>query len=139
MADADQPKHPAMPTADQPVARRRPVGMVLIAALLLFNLIGTLTSFATTLFSSVGGPIMAIYFLVLSVVIGALLYGFWTFRRWGWTGVLILTAVAMALALAQFFAFLGTTVLVGNLIGVLIGALVVWYLLKSEVRARFDR
>lgn len=121
------------------LARRRPVGMVLIAALLLFNLIGALTSFVAALMGPGTPAMMAAYFLILTLVLGALLYGFWTFRRWGWMGVVALTAVGIALALAQFIAMVQVAVMVGNLVGAVIGGLVLWYLFQPGVRGRFDR
>ncbi|MFA7431880.1 MAG: hypothetical protein WCZ23_17120 [Rhodospirillaceae bacterium] len=130
----------ARPTA---LARRRPVGMVLVAALLLFNvigaamgLIGTLTGAAPAI--GMGGT-AAVYFVASAAVLGVILYGFWRFERWGWVGALVVTVVGTLLGLFQLITFLRAGVLIGNLIGVLIGVAVIWYLTRPAVRAMFRR
>lgn len=125
----------------QTVARRRPVGMVLISALLLFNVVGAVMGLLGTLFGA--GPVVGVgmgsvlYFLVMAVVLGIILYGFWTFQHWGWIATLTVTAIATALGLYQLFAFAEAGLLVGNLVGVIIGVLVIWYLTRPGVRAMF--
>ncbi len=126
----------------QPLARRRPVGVVLIAALLLFNLVGSLMGLFATLFGAVpAGMAMgsALYFVVMAVVLGVVLYGFWTFKPWGWVGALTVTILGTIFGLFQLIAFAEVGLLIGNLIGVIIGVLVIWYLTRPGVRALFKR
>jgi hypothetical protein len=130
----------ARPTA---LARRRPVGMVLIAALLLFNVIGAVTGLIGTLFGAAPamamGALGAVYFAAMAVVLGTVLYGFWKFEYWGWVGALVVTALGTLLGLFQLIAFLRAGLLAGNLIGIIIGVAVIWYLTRPDVRAMFRR
>ncbi|MGC2857308.1 hypothetical protein ACM64Y_17705 [Novispirillum sp. DQ9] len=120
------------------VARRRPVGVTLIAALLLLNLVGALVGLLGTLFGGVPvGGVMLVYFAIMTVVLGAVLYGFWTFQPWGWMGTLALTILGVALSLYQLLTFTAMGIAAGTLIGLAVGLVVIWYLTRPAVRALF--
>lgn len=134
------PPNPRDPHPDRttPIARRRPVGVTLVAALLAFNLIGAVMGLFSTLIgvAPLGGALVA-YFAAMTVVLGVLLYGFWTFKPWGWAGTLALAALGVLFSLYQVVAFADAGLAAGTVIGLIIGIAVLWYLTRPGVRALF--
>lgn len=134
------PPNPRDPRRQEarPVARRRPVGVTLVAALLAFNLIGSAMGLLGTLFGAapMGGALIG-YFAAMTVLLGVLLYGFWTFRPWGWAGTLALSALGVLFSLYQLVAFAGVGIAAGTVVGPIVGLAVLWYLTRPGVRALF--
>lgn len=145
----DRPQAPgggvwAEASHDRPTARRRPVGLVLVMALLGLNGLSSLGMLATLLAAGGGAP-MAVGGSGLMVGAGltgllslVLAYGLWTWRKWGWWGTLAATVIGTALGLGALVAAgLGAAVMPGNLIGVVIGVAVIWYLTRPPLKALF--
>lgn len=130
--------------------RRRPVGVVVIAALLLINAItsasglvmlsvGTAPPGALEAEIGVSPGVAAAYLAFATIVDLVLLYGFWTWKRWGWWAVTTVAVIATAVSAISALARLATPGFYVDVLGVLVGILVVGYLTRSQVRALFDR
>lgn len=97
------------------------VGTVIMAIPTLILGIVTLAEEADAAIGFVAVGFIAAVLLTLSLVNLAVGYGLWRVQPWGRTGAIVLSIVGLL-----FFP-----------IGTVIGAIILWYLLKPEVAAQF--
>lgn len=104
--------------------KQRPIPVVIIAALLLFN--GILTLVSGLRFNA--HPVVLIFglaALLLSV-------GMWQMWSWAWIGTVLLQAAAVGYALYDWFT--GGPI---DFLAMMLAALVLYYLLRADTRALF--
>lgn len=88
------------------------------------------------LFAMLGGAI-SIFFFIIGAICALLGWGLWTLKNWARMVVIVLSALGLVLSLLALLQF-SAAVLVGLIIRVAINGLIIWYLLKPEVKAAFE-
>ena len=92
------------------------------------------------------GRLEPVYYVAMTLITGALAWGFW--NLWNWSRIVALVLIGVNLAGASIAPFimaqsessvLNAASLVRVAVSVLIGLLVGWYLLSAKVRAAFRK
>ena len=117
-------------------ARERPLGVTLIAVLLLLNGIASIIAAVGVL-----GPVpQGLVDAALAVAFGAALlylaYGMWTLRGWAWLATLVvegLNAIFAAVAIAL------SPGAIANWVSLILAVIIIVYLLQPSVKAAFTR
>ncbi|MGE0404924.1 MAG: hypothetical protein AB7O65_01395 [Candidatus Korobacteraceae bacterium] len=124
---------------------RRPFGITVLAILSLVLGLFYLVAGIGFIFS--GGPVtvddrfasmnprLGWLFLPIALVDLLAAYGLWKLRGWGWGLMLALIATNLLAALGALAAGYGGSI--GPLLSLAVNGLVMWYLLKRDVRAAF--
>lgn len=148
-----------------PEPLRRPLGVVLIAALIGLNALSSFVALlallagygpeieewmmAGTLPETVdpGAPVDAaqdidiwtinLYLAIATIANAVILYGFWTLKRWGYWIVLVLSAVAAFFSILSFIAAFTVGFAIWDMIGALIAVAIVAYLARPRIKALF--
>jgi hypothetical protein len=136
--------------------QQRPMGITILAILgIVGGVLGILGGGCTALggaalgaagaqagMGDVGGlggllAIYGIFSLVLAVAWIAFGIGAWTLKPWAWMLGLILVGISIVLAIVSVIA--GWSTIGGQLIGLVIDAVIVYYLMTPEVKQAFGR
>jgi uncharacterized membrane protein HdeD (DUF308 family) len=107
----------------------RPLGVTIIAIL-------TAIGGIIFLLSGIVSLIIGIGFLLLALGIAYLVmaYGLWNGRGWAWTITLILTVIGIIVGIGSLVTGNG-----GAVIGIIIQAIVIYYLYRPNVKAYFGK
>ncbi len=111
----------------------RPTGVTIIAILQFIG--GALSILAGVLAAISFHPIEAIVAIVLGVIGLILGMGMWTLQSWAWTGTLIIQGINLILNVVNLLRGQG----VSNIVGLIIAAIIVYYLTRPEVREAFGK
>jgi hypothetical protein len=126
------------------MARKRPLGITIIAILLfisaLIEIIGGISSvIGTPLTSTISEVLLGWFPLALGVIELVLAWGLWTLKPWAYWGTLVVEIVNI---LIHFFGFLGLprthsalAVVSGGIISIII---VIYLLVDRDVRRAFQ-
>jgi hypothetical protein len=141
-------------------AKQRPTGVTILAILALLggilDLFGAFGMFSLAAMSAVAnqlagatvataplaayGTILGVILLVIGVLAIAFAIGAWMLKSWGWTLGIVVEALAILLALVT--AVLSGDIvsgLIGQIIGIVISAAIIYYLLRPEIKQAFGR
>ena len=124
---------------------QRPTGIAILAALLILlgflSLFGGLTTFAapsqavTTPIPYVTPAALGVAYIVvgaLGLIVG---YGLWFLKGWAW--ILAIVVVALRVVLDVVGLFSGSAM--ASFAGLVVSAVVLWYLFRPEVKRAFGR
>jgi len=121
----------------------RPLGVTIIGILwIIGGLIMLLAGLGAAAFGAViGGPIGGVIGLVLGfflVIVGIIeiILGIGCFKGWGWvwTVGVIITIISLVMGIIDLF-----TSGMGALIGIIISAIILWYLFQANVKRYFGK
>ncbi len=86
------------------------------------------------------GAAGAVIFLICAALVAFIGYGLWTMREWARIVTIVLAALSLLGQLAGFF-MMGPLMLFFfyRLLRIVIAALIIWYLMQSQIRAAFVR
>lgn len=111
------------------VARKRPLGVTIIAVLAaisgMLGLLGSLMAVA---------GVAIVLLLAISILLLVFAYGAWTLQPWAWTLGVVLEVIGVVVGLYELFQ--GDLQAIFN---VSIAAIVLYYLLRPEVKAAFRK
>jgi uncharacterized membrane protein len=124
-------------------ARRRPLGITIIAILLFISavieIIGGLSSVFTPATGTISDVLLGWFPLILGIIELVLAWGLWTVRPWAYWGTLVAEIVII---LDHFFGFLGLprthsalAVISGGVVSIII---VLYLLIDRHVRRAFQ-
>ncbi|MGB8087731.1 MAG: hypothetical protein WCF07_15710 [Nitrososphaeraceae archaeon] len=115
-------------------SKRRPRGVTIISILTILD--GSLIAFGGLSFLAFGG--LLIGGIVLAVGIGylAVSYGLLKGKGWAWTITVILSIIGIVI---QIISALATSDIAFTTLGVLINAVIIYYLYRPDVKAFFGK
>jgi len=123
---------------------QRPTGVTILAVLAaiggIFGILGGLTLLGFgSFFAAVGLGGFAFVFGLLALVIGvaelAFAYGAWTLKPWGWQLGIVASAAYVAVLIVE--VVLGYAAVTSAVIGIVVSAVIIYYLNKPEIRKAF--
>jgi hypothetical protein len=124
----------------------RPTGVTILAVLAaiggIFGILGgiALLGFGSFLaaYGGVGGlaAIFGLIILVLGIAELALAYGFWTAKPWAWQYGILLQVISIVVSVIE--VVLGYASITGVIIGIVVSAIIVYYLNTPDVRRYFS-
>lgn len=114
----------------------RSLGVTLIAILLAVNGVMTLIGSFTTLGMGTGGTLGTIIGVLFGAALLYLAYGLWTLQSWAWATTLLLQGLNALVAVIVIFTSPGA---IGAWISLLLAAVIIYYLLRPDVRDDFGR
>lgn len=141
-----------MTNAPRATSAGRPTGVTILAVLSaiggIFGIVGgiALVGFGGVAAGSGAGgaggivAILGLVALVLSIISLVLAYGFWTLKPWAWplgVGVQIASLIITVIGILLSGDIVGG--LVGNIVGIAIAAIILYYLFQPHVKAAFGR
>lgn len=119
---------------------QRPTGVTILAVLAFIGgVLGILGSLGLLGLGSINGlfPILGIITLVLSIVSLAFGYGAWLLKPWAWQlGVGIYVA---RIILSILFIVLGASTIGTEIVGIVIAAIIIYYLNQPAIKQAFGR
>jgi hypothetical protein len=109
----------------------RPIGITIIAILIVFGAIAFLVSGLFLI-----GSIFEISIIWLALGIGYLVmaYGLWKGKGWAWAAVVMLSIIGIIMSVVSIVA--GN---IGGIIGLAINGIYLWYIMRSTTRAYFGK
>ncbi len=125
---------------------RRPLGLGIIAALLVADAVVSLAgaalafgAFSAALPSVVVAerPVAGIGYLILAAGQVAVAWGFWTLRSWSWTIALIVMAFDILVGVLQILLVGVTGIGIQGLVSIAVSAIVIAYLMRRNVLDAF--
>ena len=124
-----------MSTTSKPA---RPLGVTIFAVIAFVGGIFGLLGGAMVLSGSTPEPLWLGYVVIIFAVLGlALGYGFFQGRSWAWMAGLIIYILSVPLGVYEIS--LGGAGIIGGIIRVVVGLIVVYYLMRPQVKAFFGR
>ncbi len=116
----------------------RPLGVTIFAVIAFVGGIFGLLGGAMVLSGSTPEPLWLGYVVIIFAVLGlALGYGFFQGMDWAWMAGLIIYILSIPLGIYEIT--LGGAGVVGGIIRVLVGLIVIYYLMRPQVKAFFGR
>jgi hypothetical protein len=88
------------------------------------------------MFAMLGGAVSIVLFIIAGIAI-LLGWGLWTLKEWARIVTIVLQGLALLGAVLTLVQ-LGSAFLVGGIIRLAISGLIIWYLLKPDVKAAFQ-
>jgi hypothetical protein len=123
----------------------RPTGITILAVLAaLGGIFGILAGIGLlgfgSFFAAYGGAgglavVFGLVLLVLGIAELALAYGFWTAKPWAWAYGILLQVVSVVVAIIE--VVLGYANISGVIIGIVVSAIIVYYLNTPDIRRYF--
>jgi uncharacterized membrane protein (DUF2068 family) len=109
--------------------KQRPLGVTIIAILMIISGIALLSTGAVLLVVGIG-----VVPIALGIASFVMAYGLWKGKRWAWTITLILSVIGIIVGIASI-----ATGNVGAIIHIIINAVVIYYLYRPNVKAYFGK
>ncbi len=110
----------------------RPTGVTIIAILQFIG--GAFSILAGVLAAVSFHPIQAVIAIVLGIIALILGVGMWTLQSWAWTGTLIIQGINIINTVINLLR--GDT---SSIVGLIIAAIIVYYLTRPEVKEAFGK
>lgn len=110
----------------------RPTGVSIIAILQFIG--GVLSIFAGVLAALSLHPIQAVVAIVLGIIALILGVGMWTLQSWAWTGTLIIQGINIINYVINLLRGDGS-----GIVGLIIAGIIVYYLIRPEVKEAFGK
>ena len=111
--------------------RNRPLGVTIIAILVVIGGIGSLLGGLTVIMLI---PLLGIILVIIGLAYFAVAYGLWKGLNWAWSITLIVSVIGIVVGLGSLVV--GN---IGSLFQVIINAIVIYYLYKPNVKAYFGK
>ena len=109
--------------------KQRPLGVTIIAILMIISGIALLSTGAILLVVGIG-----VVPIVLGIASFVMAYGLWKGKGWAWTITLIISVISIISAIVSI-AFHGY----GAIINIIINAVIIYYLYRPNVKAYFGK
>jgi hypothetical protein len=109
--------------------KQRPLGVTIIAILMIISGIALLSTGAILLVVGIG-----VVPIVLGIASFVMAYGLWKGKGWAWTITLILSVISIISAIVSI-VFGGS----GAIINIIINAIIIYYLYRPNVKAYFGK
>lgn len=109
--------------------KQRPLGVTIIAILMIISGIALLSTGAILLVVGIG-----VVPIVLGIASFVMAYGLWKGKGWAWTITLILSVISIISAIVSI-AYGGY----GAIINIIINAVIIYYLYRPNVKAYFGK
>ena len=109
--------------------KQRPLGVTIIAILMIISGIALLSTWAILLVVGIG-----VVPIVLGIASFVMAYGLWKGKGWAWTITLILSVISIISAIVSI-AYGGS----GAIINIIINAIIIYYLYRPNVKAYFGK
>ena len=109
--------------------KQRPLGVTIIAILMIISGIALLSTGAILLVVGIG-----VVPIVLGIASFVMAYGLWKGKGWAWTITLIISVISIISAIVSI-AFGGY----GAIINIIINAVIIYYLYRPNVKAYFGK
>lgn len=109
--------------------KQRPLGVTIIAILMIISGIALLSTGAILLVVGIG-----VVPIVLGIASFVMAYGLWKGKGWAWTITLILSVISIISAIVSI-VFHGY----GAIINIIINAVIIYYLYRPNVKAYFGK
>ena len=109
--------------------KQRPLGVTIIAILMIISGIALLGTGAVLLVVGIG-----VVPIVLGIASFVMAYGLWEGKGWAWTITLILSVISIIVGIASI-----ATGNFGAIIHIIINAVVIYYLYRPNVKAYFGK
>ena len=109
--------------------KQRPLGVTIIAILMIISGIALLSTGAILLVVGIG-----VVPILLGIASFVMAYGLWVGKGWAWTITLIISVISIISAIVSI-AFGGY----GAIINIIINAVIIYYLYRPNVKAYFGK
>jgi uncharacterized membrane protein (DUF2068 family) len=109
--------------------KQRPLGVTIIAILMIISGIALLGTGAILLVVGIG-----VVPIVLGIASFVMAYGLWKGKGWAWTITLIISVISIISAIVSI-VFGGS----GAIINIIINAIIIYYLYRPNVKAYFGK
>src|SRR5690348_15171343 len=117
--------------------QQRPTGITILAVLAgIGGVLGLLGGLALL---SIGGIwlIIGLFFIAAAALNLAFAYGAWTLQPWAWT--LGIAAEGLSIILSIIYIIGGYSTVGSQIIGIIINAAIIYYLMTPEIKRAFGR
>ena len=111
--------------------RNRPLGVTIIAILVVIGGIGSLLGGLVVIMLI---PLLGIILVIIGLAYFAVAYGLWNGLNWAWSITLIVSVIGIVVSLGSLVV--GN---IGSLFQVIINAIVIYYLYRPNVKAYYGK
>jgi hypothetical protein len=111
--------------------RNRPLGVTIIAILVVIGGIGSLLGGSVVIMLI---PLLGIILVIIGLAYFAVAYGLWKGLNWAWSITLIVSVIGIVVGLGSLVV--GN---IGSLFQVIINAIVIYYLYRPNVKAYYGK